>query len=138
MSMQSIRSLRSICIGCLLLAGCTSPVRERAPAAVAAVAAPTSCVPPQAPVVRPDFCSLPADVRAFVEDRDGCDHFRSEPWPEGDDEQARERRRFLIDAMRTGCAGTDKALEALLQRYRDDPAVMKVLAEFERNIERVP
>ena len=135
-----MRVLRYLPMACLLLAGCSAPVREPAPVpeAPAASAAPAACVPLQGPVARPDFCSWPADVRVFVEDRDGCDHFRSEPWPEEDDDDARERRRFLLEMMRTGCAGTDQALDALLQRYRDQPAVMKVLAEFERHIERIP
>ena len=134
-----MRSILLLLIACLLVAGCSAPLRETAPESKAsAVTAPAPCVPPEGPVARPDFCSLPADVRAFVEDRDGCDHFRSEPWPEEDDDDARERRQFLIQSVRTGCAGTDQALNALLQRYRDDPAVMKVLSEFERTIERTP
>lgn len=134
-----MRSRFLLPITCLLIAGCSAPVRETPPPpAGSAAVAPAPCAAPEGPVARPDFCSLPADVRVFVEDRDMCDHFRGEPWPEADDDEARERRRFLLDAMRTSCAGTDKSLEALLQRYRDDRAVMKALAEFERNIERVP
>ena len=131
--------LRAALCACVLLAGCAAPVRDAAPAAtpvvVAPPVAPATCVPPEGPLARPDFCTLPPDVRAFVQDRDGCDHFRGEPWPESDDAEARERRQYILQNVRSLCAGTDRELEALLQRHRDDAASMKVLSEFERNIE---
>ena len=136
---MSMHSRLFLPVACLLLAGCSAPVRETAPAPAASpAAAPVPCVAPEGPVPRPGFCSLPADVRAFVEDRDGCDHFRGEPWPEGDDEGSRARRQQILQAMRSLCAGTDRQLEALLARYREDAAVMHVLSGFERNIESAP
>ena len=86
------------------------------------------------PQARADYCRYPADVRAYLEDRDLCDHFRGEPWPEGDTEADFARRRELLEGMRTSCAGMDQRLAGLRTRYRDDAAVMQVLAEFEDRI----
>lgn len=72
--------------------------------------------------------ALPADVRAFIEDRDLCDHFRSEPWPEGDSAQDRARRRELVEGVRTACAGTDRRLTDLRRRYAGDATVIRALA----------
>ena len=37
---------------------------------------------------------LPSDVKSFVDQRDGCDHFRGEPWAEGDDPES--KKLFMI------------------------------------------
>jgi len=75
-------------------------------------------------------CGLPADVRAWLVDRDECDHFRGEPWPEGDTDADRARRRQLVDGIRTACAGVDARLDDLRSHYRDDLAVLTALARF--------
>lgn len=90
---------------------------------------------PAASTEHEGYCGFPADVRAFLDDRDLCDHFRGEPWPKGDSADARARRRELIDGVRTACAGTDRRLDALKVRYRDDPAIMQLLSGFETGIE---
>ncbi|QSX78004.1 hypothetical protein [Agrilutibacter solisilvae] len=73
-----------------------------------------------------------------MDDRDGCDHFRGEPSPEGNTADDRERRQQLVDAVRRLCAGTDRRLEALLELHRDNADAMRVLATYERNIEAGP
>lgn len=77
---------------------------------------------------------LPSEVRAFIEERIICDHFRGEP-AEGDSPEQVERREFLIDSLDIYCAGTDKRLAALKRRYKDNPAVMRRLSEFEERVE---
>lgn len=103
----------------LALAGCAS--------------APTH--PVHAPAAQADACSartcaLPAEVRAFIEDRDLCEHFRGEPWPEGDSAADRARRRELMDGVRTSCAGSEARLAALRSRYATDAVVMAALAGY--------
>lgn len=73
--------------------------------------------------------SLPADVAAFVEQRDGCDHFRGEePYDE-------ERRAFLEQNMRELCTGTDMALARLKKKHEKSGSVMSVLNQYEEKIE---
>lgn len=74
----------------------------------------------------------PKDVEAFVARRDLCDHFRGEiPDPE-EAEQMRETLRQLDKY----CTGTDAALAALKERYRDDPKIMEKLEGYESRIEK--
>ena len=77
---------------------------------------------------------LPSEVRAFIEERNLCDHFRGEP-SEGDSPEEVERRQFLIDSLDIYCAGTDRRLAALKRRYKANPAVMRRLNEFEEHLE---
>ncbi len=93
------------------------------------------CEVPDAPPDRPNWCDYPHEVRAFIDQRESCDHFRGEPWPEGDSKEARERRKELTTAMKTACAGTDARLHALRAKYRDDPDVVAALAALEDDIE---
>lgn len=83
----------------------------------------------------PATCAFPPDVRAFLEDRALCDHFRGEPWPEGDGTGARDRRNEIIAGVRGACAGTDRRLRELKARYRDDAALMQALSRYEANVE---
>ena len=76
-----------------------------------------------------ELTALPTDVKAFVEKRDGCDHFRGEePYDE-------ERRRFLDENIKELCSGTDKALAELKNKYKDNANVIKQLSLYEENIE---
>jgi hypothetical protein len=94
----------------------------------------SQCETPDDPEAR--WCDYPHEIRAFTEKREACDHFRGEPWPEGDTEGwERERRKQLIDGMRKHCAGTDRELMRLRAKYRDDADVSKALAAFEDRIE---
>lgn len=98
-------------------------------------AAFAGCVQPEGPVTRPAYCSYPVDVRAFLDGRDLCDHFRSEPWPETGSRADRERRAQLASDMEASCTGTDHRLGTLKHRYRNDVAVTAVLSEFEPAVE---
>ena len=71
------------------------------------------------------------DLAGFLERRATCDHFRGEVPDPPDPERLREISQ-QVDAY---CTGTDAQLAALRQRYRDDPAVTKQLAQLEDRIE---
>lgn len=77
---------------------------------------------------------LPPDVTKYVEQREGCDHFRGEV-PDPPDAQ---RMKEIEREIRTLCTGTDKKLGKLKREYAKDQAVMKRLNEFEKNIEASP
>ena len=79
--------------------------------------------------------NLPADVITFVDRRDGCDHFRGEPWDNGDDPIKKERREFIIKNLNEFCTGTDKQLEELREKYRDDATLSNLLEKYESKIE---
>lgn len=79
--------------------------------------------------------NLPNDVLLFVNRRDGCDHFRGEPWPEEKDSNAEERRKFILKNLNELCTGTDKQLMELRKKYVYDRAISEVLAEYESKIE---
>ena len=117
-----------------LLAGCASSPPTAGNAAAAPVADAAGCVAPTGPVARADLCTYPGEVRDFVEDRDACDHFRGEPWPEGDTAADRQRRRELVEGIRTACAGTDRRLADLRQRYAADARISALLSGFETSV----
>lgn len=96
------------------LASAPSPVLQGVAASAPAVAAPAA---------------LPAAVLAFRELRDQCDHFRGE---EGYDAQ---RAAFLAKELARTCTGTDAALAALRERYRQDPSALAALKDYEDTIE---
>ena len=91
------------------------------------------CEVPDDPDAR--WCDYSHEVRVFTERREGCDHFRGEPWPEGDEAWMRERREQLIKGMRDACTGTDAELARLRAKYRDDVELAKMLGEFETSVE---
>lgn len=74
---------------------------------------------------------LPPDVRAFVRDREGCDHMRGEIPDPPDARRMREINREI----RKLCKGTDQRLAGLKRKYAEDPAVLERLNEFEPRIE---
>jgi hypothetical protein len=78
---------------------------------------------------------LPSDVRAFVDRRNGCDHFRGEPWDLGDDAEVKERREFIFRQINTLCRGTDRQLARLQKKYAKNNEVVKKLAGYEDAIE---
>ena len=69
------------------------------------------------------------EARAFIINRQGCDHFRGEP---GYNE---ERQKFLNMQIEKLCTGTDKQLAQLRSRYVNSPETIKALADFEDCIE---
>lgn len=74
---------------------------------------------------------LPADVGKYVQQREGCDHFRGEV-PDPPDAQ---RMKEIEREIRKLCTGTDKKLGKLKRKYAQDQAILKRLNEFEENIE---
>jgi len=78
---------------------------------------------------------MPSDVTAFIEQSTLCDHFRGEPWPEGDRSEERERRVFLSAQVESYCKGTDEMLRVIRERYRDSGVVLQQLGGFEASIE---
>jgi hypothetical protein len=79
-------------------------------------------------------CAMPPpmpDLATFLERRATCDHFRGEVPDPPDPQRLREVQQGIADS----CTGTDAQLAALRQRYRDDPAVTKQLAQFEDRVE---
>ncbi|MGD8526160.1 MAG: hypothetical protein PVJ63_07915 [Thioalkalispiraceae bacterium] len=79
---------------------------------------------------------LPADVKAFVETRDGCDYFRSEPWPEGDNPHSKDRRQFILRNLKETCTGTDIKLRELRNKYHDNHLLNNFLKGYEDRIEQ--
>lgn len=73
---------------------------------------------------------LPADVAKYVEQREGCDHFRGEVPDPADAQRMREIERE-ISKLRTGA---DRKLSKLKRKYAKDQAITR-LNEFEENIE---
>ncbi len=74
---------------------------------------------------------LPRDVLKYVEQREGCDHFRGEI-PDPPDKQ---RMKEVEREIRKLCTGTDKKLDRLKRKYAANKAVLKRLNEFEEKIE---
>lgn len=65
---------------------------------------------------------LPADVQAFIDRQQECDHWTGE---EPYDQERRKEIETAIDEL--GCAAIDKDEQALRQRYKDDKVVIKAL-----------
>lgn len=100
-----------------------------------AVAQDGQAVDSRAPASRPPAPTYPAEVRAFIDERDGCDHFRGEPVPEPQDDPQGVRRTQIEDALSRLCTGTDARLAALRTKYRNDAAVLAALSGYEDTIE---
>lgn len=74
---------------------------------------------------------LPADVTKYVEQREGCDHFRGEV---PDPPDARKMKN-IERQIRKLCTGTDEKLDKLKRKYAKNQAILKRLDDFEPNIE---
>jgi hypothetical protein len=93
------------------------------------VLAGSTCVPARGADQTGASPSLPEDVRAFMERRDGCDHFRGEDSPDAG-------RRAQIDAeLRRLCTGTDAELARLKRVYAGNRDVQILLDDYEPDIE---
>jgi len=79
--------------------------------------------------------NLPAEVKSFVDQRDGCDHFRGEPWDGGDDPDVKERREFIFQNIKELCTGADRRLRELRKKYRNDKVITELLKGYEDRIE---
>lgn len=77
---------------------------------------------------------LPSEVAKFIDQREGCDHFRGEV-PDPPD---RQRMREIEREIRKLCTGTDKKLAQLKRKYAKNQAVLHRLSEFEDYIESPP
>lgn len=77
---------------------------------------------------------LPSDVARFVEQREGCEHFRGE-FPDPPDEQ---RMKEIEREILRLCTGTDKKLAGLKRKYARNPVILNRLNELEENIEPPP
>jgi len=78
---------------------------------------------------------LPYEVDAFVQLRDGCDHFRSEPRPERDDPDSENRRQFILQNIKESCIDTDRKLRKLRSKYRNNHLISELLKGYEDRIE---
>jgi hypothetical protein len=122
----------AILFSLLALAACSKPPMPQEGSgksetgSAAAVAKDAQAAPEKANVTA---SAIPADVTAFVEKREGCDHFRGE---EAYDE---ERGRFIRENLEKLCTGTDATLAALKAKYAKRAEVMQKLSEFEITIE---
>lgn len=74
---------------------------------------------------------LPADVRAFMKDREGCDHMRGEI-PDPSEQQRMKEVSREIERL---CKGTDRRLAGLKRKYALNRAVIRHLNRFETPIE---
>jgi hypothetical protein len=111
-----------------------TPVRRARVAAMTASATATALALATATALLLAACAAPPptpDLATFLERRALCDHFRGEV-PDPPDAQRMREVAQQVDAY---CTGTDAQLAALKQRYRDDPAAAKQLAQFEDHIE---
>ncbi|SIO14359.1 hypothetical protein SAMN02745824_3118 [Parasphingorhabdus marina DSM 22363] len=78
---------------------------------------------------QPRSAEIPNEVRTFIIQRQGCDHFRGEI---GYD---MKRKKFLDKQIEKLCTGTDARLSRLQVKYATIPAASKALSEFEQCIE---
>jgi hypothetical protein len=78
--------------------------------------------------------SLPAEVRAFISERETCEHFLGEVDDRNTPERAK-RQTFVSDSIDIYCAGTDRRLAALKRRYHGNSAVMKRLNALDEKLE---
>ncbi|WP_051371248.1 hypothetical protein [Mesorhizobium loti] len=107
----------------------TNRKREIAKGLVLLVLAGLSCGPALGAAPSSTGPSVPDDVRAFIDRRDGCDHFRGEDSPDA------ERRAQIDAALRELCTGTDAELTRLKRAYASNPDVQSLLDDYEINIE---
>jgi hypothetical protein len=77
---------------------------------------------------------LPADVRAFIADREGCDHMRGEI----PDPSETQRMKEVSGEIERLCKGTDRRLAGLKKKYASKPRVIRNLNRFETPIEISP
>lgn len=68
---------------------------------------------------------VPADVRLFVIDAQGCTHFSGEP----SSDEYPERKAFLEEMIVKTCTDIDKRKSALESRYKDSAEVLKIVSD---------
>lgn len=85
---------------------------------------------PAAHAQRAEPRRLPADVRAFVERRYECDHFRGEASPDP------SRAAQISRELERLCTGTDAELARLKRAHARNRAVQRALADYDPNVEQ--
>jgi hypothetical protein len=75
--------------------------------------------------------SVPRDVQKFIDRREGCDHMRGEI----PDPAEKQRMKEVARELRKQCTGTDKKLTQLKQKYAANSKIIKILNEFEPDVE---
>lgn len=78
---------------------------------------------------------LPAEVADHLARRELCQHFRDEPWPEGNSLEDRERRSHIVSQIDSNCTGLEQAGQDLRRRYIGQPSVIR---ELDRSSVSVP
>jgi hypothetical protein len=73
--------------------------------------------------------TLPAEIIAFREKRDACDHFR------GEEPYDAKRAAFLAAELARTCTGTDRELAALRKRFAGNAKAIAALKDYEDKIE---
>ena len=73
--------------------------------------------------------SLPADILAFRDRREQCEHFM------GEDGYDKARAAFLNRKVKQFCTGTDKQLASLRKRYAKRRDIVASLRQYEDEIE---
>lgn len=56
---------------------------------------------------------VPKDVAEFLEQGELCEHFRQEPWPEGESEEEKQRRGFISKRIEEFCPGLSEVGSSL-------------------------
>jgi hypothetical protein len=82
--------------------------------------------------------ALPADIETFIKSRDICDHFRGEPWDDGNDPEIKARRDAIFRNIELHCAGTDRALARLRHKYSGNRPIIQRLSDYDDRIEAAP
>ncbi len=70
---------------------------------------------------------LPKEVLKLIEQRELCEHFRQEPWPEGMSIEESERRDFIVNQIKQFCTDFYEASQKLRRKYRNEHAVIEKL-----------
>jgi hypothetical protein len=73
--------------------------------------------------------SLPRDVARYIERRDVCEHWR------GEDGYDKERQAQINFGQCQSCPGSDAGLAKLKAKYKNNPAVVSRLKNYEVRIE---
>ena len=93
----------------------------------ALIALPVAACAPAPPTDyfgKPFDSSVPSDVRLWVIDRQGCEHFSGEPT--GDDPA---RDLYLAKEIQRLCPGLEERQQRLLQRNRDRPDLRALILD---------
>lgn len=79
--------------------------------------------------------SHPPEVAEYIAQREICEHFREEPWPEGSSVEDKERREFIAARYKRYCTGSDQTARELKGKYKNNRTVMDRLEKYEADIE---